>query len=149
METRSESLPPTSTDLPSGIHVARAMPRSIACVRFFDPWPGIKTDALLPAIVRTASLVGENCGNWPATFGSGFISPVATFTAWTPPPPCPPPARANTTDAPSFVHVMAEAGGPGGRLIGSVHVPEVSRFIAPPAAGTTQTCVGVSASVIV
>ena len=35
-----------------------------------------------------------------------------------------------------------EDGAPGGRVTGSVHVPDVSRFISPPSAGTVQTCVG-------
>jgi hypothetical protein len=32
IETRSVSLPPTMSERPSGIHSARTMPRSIACV---------------------------------------------------------------------------------------------------------------------
>ena len=50
---------------------------------------------------------------------------------------------------PSGVQTIADAGVPGGWLIGIVHVPDVSRFGSPPAADTIHRCVGGTASVIV
>src|ERR1035438_6914655 len=39
---------------------------------------------------------------------------------------------------PSGVQLMGEAGGPGGKLTGSDHVPEVSRLASPPLAAINQ-----------
>src|SRR5262245_53257073 len=54
-----------------------------------------------------------------------------------------------TTPLPSGVHTIADAGVPGGWLIGIVHVPDVRRFGSPLVADTVHRCVGGSASVIV
>ena len=45
---------------------------------------------------------------------------------------------ANGIALPSGVHVIIDDGDPGGRVTGSVHSPDVSRFISPPAAATPR-----------
>src|SRR6187200_2521659 len=64
------------------------------------------------------------------------------------PPGTPPPLRAKTMAEPSGVHVIIDEGAPGGRVTGSVQSPDVSRFAAPPAAGTIHTCVGGTGAVM-
>ncbi len=54
-----------------------------------------------------------------------------------------------TTPVPSGVQTIADAGVPGGWLIGIVQVPDVTRFASPLVADTIHRCVGGTASVIV
>ena len=51
------------------------------------------------------------------------------------------------TAFPSGVHVNGAAGGEGGKLIGNVHAPLVTRRAFPPPAGTTHKCAGRGAAV--
>src|SRR6266849_5576987 len=50
---------------------------------------------------------------------------------------------------PSGAHAIGDDGGPGGKLTGMLHVPDVKRRASPPALATSQRWVGVGASVIV
>src|SRR5688572_31089154 len=84
---------------------------------------------------------------WPGAGGTG--APPGAGAGVSPRPPPPPPLRVNTMPVPSGVQTIADAGVPGGRLIGIVHAPDVRRFGSPPAAATIHRCVGGTASVIV
>ena len=51
----------------------------------------------------------------------------------------------NTIELPSGDHEIGDDGELGGKTLGSVHVPEVSRRGFPPSAATSQMCEGVGA----
>src|SRR5512143_3296392 len=81
------------------------------------------------------------------------MAPLATSITCSdrccPPPVCGDGCCVKAIDLPSGDQAIGAAGGPGGWLVGRLHVPDVRRLAAPPLDGTTQRCVGSTAVVTV